>query len=100
MTTPHHPSTAPYWLATLAIATVFALVQQLDITPPTISDLEAAQAVAEEAEALASRDYAARTTCGPEASFRWVSDTDLQCLDKHGRKTGKPQAVTVAGVLP
>lgn len=56
--------------------------------------------MAEEAEALASRDFAARTFCGPEASFKWVGDTDLQCLDKHGRKTGKPQPVTVAGLLP
>jgi hypothetical protein len=51
----------------------------------------------EEAEAIASREWVARQKCGPEASWRWDGD-NLQCLTKHGKRTGKP--VMVAGVKP
>lgn len=96
----HITSSANCWLGALAIAVGFAMVQQLDITLDGPSEWAAAKAVAEEAEAMASRDWAARQVCGHEAAFVWVSDTHLQCQTKHGRKVGKPQALTVAGVLP
>lgn len=93
----HITTSANCWLGAILIAAGFALAQQLDITLTGPSDWEAAQAVAEEREALASREWAARQVCGREASFVWVSDTQLQCQTKHGRKVGKPQLVTVAG---
>lgn len=96
----HITSSANCWLGALVITVGLAMVQQLDITLDGPSEWAAAKAVAEEAQALASRDWAARQVCGHEAAFVWVSDTHLQCQTKHGRKVGKPQAVTVAGVLP
>lgn len=96
----HITSRANCWLGALFVVVGFGLAQQLDITLDGPSELQAAQAVAEEQDAIASREWAAKQVCGHEASFKWVADTDLQCLDKHGRKVGKPQAVTVAGVSP
>lgn len=79
-------SSMPYWLFAGAICIGFAMVQQLD-PQWDLREVDAAQAVAEERAALESREWAARQKCGPEASWRWDGD-DLQCLTKHGRKTG------------
>lgn len=43
---------------------------------------------AEIEEARNSRAWAAAQVCGQNASYKWVSDTELQCLTKHNRKTG------------
>lgn len=52
------------------------------------------QAVQQEEQAKAAREFAGRAVCGPGAEAQWIGDKDLQCAPKRGR------AYTVAGVQP
>lgn len=40
----------------------------------------AAQAAEEEAEAIASREWAAKQACGPDKTPQWIDDKTLECL--------------------
>lgn len=51
--------------------------------------LEAEQVTA----ARHSREWVAAQVCAQNGGYRWVSDTDLQCLTKRGNKTGTVSAV-------
>lgn len=55
------------------------------------AELEAAQ---QDAEALASREFAGQQVCGPAAEAQWISDKVLQCVPKRG------QPYRVAGAKP
>lgn len=82
-------------MAALALC-MFALAQQLDDSGIE-SEVEIAQAVEEEAAALASREWVARNACKPEGYGVWVSDTQIQCYMHNGKRTG---GVVVAGGRP
>lgn len=59
-------------------------------------DHERAAVEAEQVQAARhSREWVASQVCAQNGGHRWVSDTELQCLNKHGRKSGP---VVVAGV--
>ena len=105
---PHYPrateqhqrghTSALAWLAACAIALVLAGANLLD--GPTDHSTEAAQAqalddaYAAEAARLTLQDRI-QTSCGPNAAWRERADGDIQCLNKHGRKT-----IVIAGVQP
>lgn len=55
------------------------------------AELLAAQ---QDAEALASREWAGRQVCGPDKEPQWLSDQELQCTPKGG------QPYSVAGAKP
>lgn len=86
------------WLSAIAIVLLYIVVAVLD--GPTDHSTEAAQAqalddaYAAEAARLTLQDRI-QTSCGPNAAWRERADGDIQCLDKHGRKT-----TIVAGVQP
>lgn len=82
--------------ATYAIAVLIALTLSashlLDGPEDHSGDWSASDAITEqqaEAAARASRDFAAQAVCGPNAGYAWLSDKELQCFTKHGRKAGK-----------
>lgn len=66
--------------AVLAVFAVFFWAQHDDAqrigTPPSA----AALAAQEEAEALASREWAGRQVCGPNLEADWLDDKTLRCL--------------------
>ena len=85
MTHTPHPSPASAWAMAILVTAVWCLLlgffQHQDESP--------------EAAATYSRDWAATVVCGQNAAHQWVGD-DLQCLTKHGRRTGprhSPQQV-------
>lgn len=66
--------------ALLAVFAAFFWAQHDDASrignPPTA----AAQAAQEEAEAIASREWAGQQVCGPRATPEWLDSTTLRCL--------------------
>lgn len=52
------------------------------------------QAIQQEQEAQASRDYVGKEVCGAAAVHQWLNDKDIRCTPKRGR------AFSVAGVKP
>lgn len=84
----------------IAVGTLgFALVLGGALTGP--SDVEAAratEAAAEDAAALASREWViSQHLCGPNGSARWVSDKEVRCPMHSGKLSG---SVVVAGGRP
>jgi hypothetical protein len=83
------PAITP-WLS--AIAIVLAYIGMAALDGPTDHSTEVAQAQAiddaHKAEAARLAQQARiQSACGPNAAWRERSDGDIQCLDKHGRKT-------------
>ena len=74
---------------------IFLLAQQLDDSG-IASEVEIAQAVEEEAAALASREFVAQQICGIEATPRWRGD-ELTCLTHRNHPASRQ---VVAGVKP
>ena len=86
------------WLSAIAIVLLYIMAAVLG--GPTDHSTEAAQAQALDdayAAEAARLTLQARiqTNCGPNAAWRERADGDIQCLDKHGRKT-----IVIAGVQP
>ena len=81
-------------MAVLAMC-MFALAQQLDDSG-IASEMETAQAIEEEAAAIASREWAARRICGIESTPRWDGD-ELTCLTHRGHRASRQ---VVAQVKP
>ena len=81
-------------MAVLALC-MFILAQQLDDSG-IASEVEIAQAIEEEAAALASREFVAQQICGVEATPRWKGD-ELTCLTHRGHPASRQ---VVAGVKP
>lgn len=78
------------WLAAIAIVLAYIGIAALD--GPTDHSTEVAQAQdiddAHKAEAARLRfEAAAQAMCGPQAAWRAVDQTSVQCLTKRGRKT-------------
>jgi len=78
------------WLS--AIALVLAYIGMAVLDGPTDHSTEVAQAQAIDdahiAEAARLRfEAAAQAMCGPQAAWRAVDQTSVQCLTKRGRKT-------------
>lgn len=67
-------------LLLLAIFAIFGLAQFDDArqlgNPPTAAE----QAAQEEAEAIASREWAGQQACGPRATPEWLDAKTLRCL--------------------
>ena len=55
---------------------------------------EELQAIQQEQEAQASREYVGKRHCGPAAVHEWIGDKDIRCTPKRGK------AYTIAGVKP
>ncbi len=71
-------------LAFLALLGTFLFAQYDDYRHewPESQELEAAQ---QDAQALASREFAGRQVCGPGAEAYWESDKTLVCTPKRGQ---------------
>lgn len=83
------PALTP-WLAAIAIVLAYICMAVLD--GPTDHSTEVAQAQAlddaHKAEAARLRfEAAAQAMCGPQAAWRAVDQTSVQCFNKRGRKT-------------
>ena len=78
------------WLSAIAIVLLYIMAAVLD--GPTDHSTEVAQAQAlddaHKTEAARLRfEAAAQAMCGPQAAWRAVDQTSVQCLTKRGRKT-------------
>lgn len=62
-----------------AAAWIAAIVTTLTVGAFAGSDTEA-EAGREDAEALASREWAGRQVCGPHKTPEWLDDKTLRCL--------------------
>lgn len=66
--------------ALLAVFATFFWAQADDARQLGIPPSAAAQAAQEEAEAIASREWAGQQVCGPHATPEWLDAKTLQCL--------------------
>ena len=82
------------FLLLLALFAAFFWAQADDAQRIGNAPSAAAQAAQEEAEAIASREWAAKQACGPHADPEWLDDKTLRCL-KH-----VDQPTRVAGGQP
>lgn len=81
--------------AMLTISGAYAFAQWVDDVPFIRKELSAADKIRadkEDEEAQASRNFAARYTCGNTA-YEWVDDKTLRCTPRRG---GKPYTVQAA----
>ena len=77
----------------LAVIALFLFVQDDDHRAEW-GDSDELQAVQQEEQAKASREFAGQYACGPGAQAQWLSDKELQCVPKRGK------FYSVAGVQP
>lgn len=68
--------------ALLAVFAVFFWAQADDAQRMGNAPSAASQAAQEEAETIASREWAGQQVCGPRATPEWLDDKTLRCL-KH-----------------
>lgn len=83
------PAIAP-WLAAIAIVLAYICMAALDGPTDHSTDVAQAQAIDDAHKAEAARlrfEAAAQAMCGPQAAWRAVDQTSVQCLNKRGRKT-------------
>ena len=67
-------------IAALAVVGLYAIAAQLD-GPSEIDVATATESAKQDAEAQASRDFAAQQVCG-NGSFEWVADQELRCVKR------------------
>lgn len=78
--------------ALLAVFATFFWAQADDARQPGNPPTAAAQAAQEEAEAIASREYAAQQACGRGKTPQWIDDKTVECL----RPVEQPTRVAAA----
>ena len=67
-------------LLTMALAALLSTSYLLD-GPSEIDAATATESAKQDAEAQASRDFAAQQVCG-NGSFEWVADQELRCIKR------------------
>lgn len=78
------------WLSAIAIVLLYIMAAVLDGPTDHSTEVAQAQAIDDAHKAEAARlrfEAAAQAMCGPQAAWRAVDQTSVQCLTKRGRKT-------------